>query len=104
MKASHLVPLCFIQVVSEGICHTSGRTYITTVSHLVPQYKCRRIPKTSELTDSRYGEKYKARAGRHNVRLHRGKRHGNKLSCDVATAIVSWSVPGLHVCAQDLNK
>jgi len=33
--------------------------HITTVSHLVPQYKCTHIPKTSELIDSRYGVKYK---------------------------------------------
>lgn len=34
------------------------------------------------------------------VRLQRGNSYGNKQSCeDIATAIVSWSVSSLHVCA-----
>jgi len=32
--------------------------------------------------------------------LHRGKRYGNKQSCEnVVTAIVSWAILSLHVCA-----
>jgi len=33
-----------------------------------------------------------------NVRLYRGKRYGNKQSCqDIVTAIVSWSILSLHI-------
>jgi hypothetical protein len=33
-----------------------------------------------------------------NVRLHRGKRYGNKQSCeDIVTAFVPWSILSLHV-------
>jgi hypothetical protein len=33
-----------------------------------------------------------------NVRPHRGKRYGNKQSCeDIVTAIVPWSILSLHV-------
>jgi hypothetical protein len=32
-----------------------------------------------------------------NVRLHRGKRYGNKQSCeDILTAFVFWSILSLH--------
>jgi hypothetical protein len=38
--------------------------------------------------------------GHSNVRLHRGKRYGNKQSCeDIVTGVVSLSVLSLHVCA-----
>jgi hypothetical protein len=33
--------------------------HIITISSLVSRYKCRHMPKTSELIDGRYGEKYK---------------------------------------------
>jgi len=38
--------------------------------------------------------------GHSSVRLHRGKRYGNKQSCeDIVTAIVSLSILSLQICA-----
>jgi hypothetical protein len=40
------------------------------------------------------------RQNRHsNLRLHRGKRYGNKQSCeDIVMAVVSWPILTLDVC------